>query len=202
MNRRLPPGLVHESASAQVKWYNATKGFGFLKIDGDGRDVFLHASVLQAIGSDALPEGATLICDIAETQKGLQVSAVHSVDMSTAVAPSPGRMGGPGGGFGREGGFDRGGYDRDDGYDRGGPRRRPPPPPSGPADGPYDGVVKFYNPAKGYGFITTESGNGDVFVSSRVLERNGIMSLESDQRVRVMVRPGPKGPVADNIELL
>jgi CspA family cold shock protein len=105
------------------------------------------------------------------------------------------------GGFGRDGGFDRGGYGRDDGFDRGGPRRRPPEP-SGPADGPYDGVVKFYNPAKGYGFITTESSNGDVFISSRVLERNGIMSLESDQRVRVMVRPGPKGPVADNIEML
>lgn len=218
MNRRLPPGLVMEAAAARVKWYNATKGFGFLRMEGDGRDVFLHASVLQSHGAEALPEGATLICDIAETQKGLQVAAVHSIDMSTAEASPPSRGGGFGGGgdrYGGGGGFggggDRygggggfgGGGDRYGGggdFDRG-PRRRSPPP-SGPAEGPYDGTVKFYNAAKGYGFITVTSGSGDVFISSRVLERSGVMSLESDQRVRVTTRPGPKGPVAETIELL
>lgn len=181
MNRRLPPGVVAEAAAARVKWYNATKGFGFLSLDEDGRDVFLHASVLQQseAGPDGLPEGATVICDVAETQKGLQVALIHSIDMSTAIAPSPGGFGAP----------------------RGGPggRRRPP---SAPTEGPFDGVVKFFNTAKGYGFITVDGQDRDVFISGRVLERSGLMTLEPNQTVRVSTQAGDKGPVAVTIEII
>ncbi|HKK30530.1 MAG TPA: cold-shock protein, partial [Alphaproteobacteria bacterium] len=65
-----------------------------------------------------------------------------------------------------------------------------------------DGTVKFFNSDKGYGFIAPDDGSPDVFVSGRVLERLGVNSLETNQRVRVSARPGQKGMVASNIELL
>lgn len=46
-----------------------------------------------------------------------------------------------------------------------------------------------------------DDGGKDVFVSARVLQRNHIMSLEPDQRVRVTTRLGDKGPMAESVEL-
>ncbi len=68
---------------AIVKWYNPNKGFGFVTLD-DGTDAFCHASALAAIGVEDLPLGATVTCDVSEGQRGMQVSAVHNVDLSTA----------------------------------------------------------------------------------------------------------------------
>jgi CspA family cold shock protein len=68
---------------AIVKWYNPNKGFGFVTLD-DGTDAYCHASALATIGVDDLPPGATVHCDVSEGQRGMQVSAVHSVDLSTA----------------------------------------------------------------------------------------------------------------------
>lgn len=76
--------------------------------------------------------------------------------------------------------------------------------PSGPASGgtQVEGTVKFFNPEKGFGFVTPDDGGKDVFVSARTLERIGLVVLESNQRVRLTTRMGQKGPMAENIELL
>lgn len=84
MNRRLPPAVVQEGVTAVVKWYNPTKGFGFVRTGDDAPDAFLHISVVQRAGLTAIPEGATIVCDLAEGNKGLQVSEIQSVDTSTA----------------------------------------------------------------------------------------------------------------------
>ena len=68
---------------ATVKWYNPNKGFGFVTLE-DGTDAFCHVSALAQIGVEELPPGATVICDVSEGQRGMQVTTIHNVDLSTA----------------------------------------------------------------------------------------------------------------------
>lgn len=198
MNRRLPPAVVQERVTVQVKWFNPTKGFGFVvPEDQDGNDAFLHASVIPLEDANSIAEGATLVCDLAQGQKGLMVATVYSVDASTAVPQGDrgprGGFGGGGGGYGGDsygGGGDFGGADR-------GPRHPP-----GPPGEPGEGTVKFFNDAKGFGFVTPDNGGQDVFVSARILGRAGLQTLETSQRVRFVARQGDKGPMAEKIEPL
>ena len=61
------------------------------------------------------------------------------------------------------------------------------------------GVVKWFNAAKGYGFIQRESGD-DVFVHFSAIVGEGYRSLEPGQAVTFEVREGPKGLQAENVE--
>jgi cold shock CspA family protein/transposase-like protein len=63
------------------------------------------------------------------------------------------------------------------------------------------GTVKWFSPAKAFGFIQMDADGGDVFVHVQALERSGLATLEPGQRVRVTTRPGPKGPQAERLEL-
>ena len=60
------------------------------------------------------------------------------------------------------------------------------------------GLVKWFNPEKGFGFITRESGP-DVFVHFRSIEGNGFKSLAEGQKVSFTVSQGPKGPQAEAV---
>ena len=67
-----PPGA--REGSGTVKWYNATKGFGFITPDGGGEELFLHRSVLEQAGITGLAEGTRVRIQIVEGKKGPQVS--------------------------------------------------------------------------------------------------------------------------------
>ena len=158
---------------AVVKWYNPNKGFGFVTLD-DGTDAFCHASALAQIGVDELPPGATVFCEVSEGQRGMQVSAVHNIDLSTAE---------PGGGHG--------GPSYSDGHAHSDA-------PSGPME---PGQVKFFNEQKGFGFAVPDSGAADVYIHASALRRSGLSNIQSEQRIRFSTRQGKKGIEVDRIEL-
>jgi len=155
-----------------VKWFNPAKGFGFVTLD-DGQDAFCHASALVNLQSSNMPQGATIMCEVQQGQRGLQVINVHSVDLSTAETQP---MRGP-----RP------------------PRERGPSGPSGPMG---DGKVKFFNEQKGFGFVMPDDGAADVYIHASALRRSGIQSLAPEQRIRFSTRQGMKGVEVDRIELI
>ncbi len=62
-----------------VKWFNTTKGYGFVAPDSGGKDVFVHISAVQKAGLRALNEGQKIMFDI-ETQPNGRTAAVNIVD--------------------------------------------------------------------------------------------------------------------------
>lgn len=165
---------------AAVKWFNPAKGFGFLVPDDGSADVFCHASAVRDAGYDTLAQGATVTCEVVEGRQGPAVSSIVAVDASTAMAEPAGRVG----------------LYRDRGE-----RRWARDVPAGPVE-ERSGLVKFYNAAKGYGFVVPDGGGPDVFVPGIVLNRAGLGGLETGQRVSVMVEQGARGPQARDIELI
>jgi CspA family cold shock protein len=68
-----------EGVKAKLKWFNATKGFGFVIPEGKDVDAFLHITQLQKLGIFGLGEGAELICHIEYGDKGASVIEVLQV---------------------------------------------------------------------------------------------------------------------------
>ena len=168
-----------------VKWFNAVKGFGFVSPSDGSGDVFLHLSCLRQAGYESVDEGASIVCEIAHRPKGMQAVRVIQIDMSTAErsqaprrpmrprAPSALAAGGPPGRF-----------------------------PAIEATGDFlPAIVKWFNPIKGYGFVSGGDGEQDIFVHMEVLRRQGIGELQPGQAVLVRIGQGPKGPQVADIQL-
>ncbi|CAA7616566.1 putative major cold shock protein [Magnetospirillum sp. LM-5] len=88
---RMPSSFDRQAVSqanvtATVKWFNASKGFGFVAPSDGSPDAFLHISALERAGLTQVAEGTTLVCDLGQGNRGPQVVAVHEVDASTATA--------------------------------------------------------------------------------------------------------------------
>ena len=64
------------------------------------------------------------------------------------------------------------------------------------------GIVKWFNNAKGYGFILPDEGEGDIFVHYSSIEMDGYKTLKAGQLVAFSTVPGPKGLHASNIQPL
>jgi cold shock protein len=64
------------------------------------------------------------------------------------------------------------------------------------------GIVKWFNDAKGFGFITSDSGGDDLFAHFSEIRSEGFKSLKENQRVSFEVKTGPKGKQAGNIQPL
>lgn len=213
------PRSTGPEIDAVVKWFNSQKGFGFAELGDGSGDAFLHVRAVEAAGHRDLEPGTRLTVRVAQGQKGPQVTEITSVDTSTATPGGPpkgggGGFGGPGGGGGYGGsggggyGGSGGGYGSPGGGGRGPmqgqPRRSPyqsEPRDQGPSQ-EVAGTVKWYNPAKGFGFIAAEDQGKDVFVHRSVLERAGIPDLQEGQRVQISVVESQKGREATSIELM
>lgn len=74
--------------SGRIKWFDVSKGYGFIVPDGGGGDVLLHVTTLRKDGFNTAYEGARIVCEAHRRSKGLQVFRVLSMDESTALHPS------------------------------------------------------------------------------------------------------------------
>lgn len=160
--------------SGAVKWFDVTRGFGFLVDDGQAGDILIHFSVLQPHGRRSLPEGARIECLAIQRDRGLQASEILSIDLSTAIEPPP-----------------RARVDGD----------RVDPVAMIEEAGPFEPVaVKWFNRLKGYGFLVRDSDLADIFVHMETLRRAGLHEVEPDQRLRARIVAGRKGPLAVVVE--
>lgn len=178
-----------KTVEAVVKWFNTTKGFGFIAPTDGSPDVFLHAAALEQAGLPPPGEGAKIKCEVGPGKKGPQVVRVHEVDGKAGAG------GGGGGGAPRP----RAGF-RDRGGPGGGGRERDDVDMTGAVD--VEGVVKWYSPEKGYGFVAPNDGGKDVFVNAACLRRSGVPSIDTDMQCRATYVTTPRGREARYIRVL
>jgi cold shock protein len=81
-----PVGLVE--ITGFIKWFDVSKGYGFIVPDNGMPDVLLHVTCLRRDGFQTAYEGARVVAEVHERQKGLQCFRVVSMDESTAIHPS------------------------------------------------------------------------------------------------------------------
>lgn len=94
----LRPGTVIELAdetatnlvevSGVIKWFDVSKGFGFIIPDNGMADVLLHVTCLRRDGYQTAYEGARVVCEALERPRGLQAFRIISMDESTALHPA------------------------------------------------------------------------------------------------------------------
>lgn len=94
----LRPGTVRELAeeaaaslielTGVIKWFDVSKGFGFIVPDNGMPDVLLHVTCLRRDGYQTAYEGTRVICEVLQRAKGLQAFRILSMDESTAVHPA------------------------------------------------------------------------------------------------------------------
>ncbi|WP_448207749.1 cold shock domain-containing protein [Azospirillum sp. sgz302134] len=198
-----------KNVTATVKWYKADKGFGFIRLaDGSG-EAFLHSKVLAPLGEVTLTEGTILVCDIAESPKGPQVAAIHSV---TPAAPSEAkpprepkarrtRSAEPGEPRPAKPAVLRDDRPRED-KPRPAERRRPAFAAGATGEMVY-GTVRWFNLTSQSGLIDPwddESGIG-VYFDRAVLRQSGLDILADGEDVRFIAEQGDSGPFALRVEL-
>lgn len=159
-------------ANGTVKFFNASKGFGFIAPDDGREDVFVHATALERAGIRELNEGDLVSFEVEEDRRSGKVSATNLQVTGTGTGSSGRSSQRPRGDYGSQGGYRS---QRDDQRSSGGGRS------AGQSAGSGRGTVKWFNSTKGFGFIAPESGGDDVFVHISAVERAGLRDLREGQ---------------------
>ncbi len=154
-----------EQVEAVVKWFNLSKGFGFVAPADQSPDAFMHVSVLTRAGLQQVAEGTKLLVVIGQGPKGRQVLSIVSVLGQGEVS--------------------------------GGRRAEP----TGPTEEML-GTVKWFKADKGFGFVAPDDNGKDVFVHKSVVSRLGLATLETGQRLKMVVHTASKGREAVSIEII
>ena len=166
------PSSDEQVVAGCVKWFDATRGFGFIVSDEIEGDILLHFSVLREHGRRSVPEGALIECVPVKLDRGLQAKRVVSIDLSAALPQQP-----------------RSSIPAADRADRKA---------LSDAAGEFEVVeVKWFNRVRGYGFVNRLDAAGeDVFVHMETVRQSHLGDLQPGQRLEARIASSGKGLTA------
>lgn len=162
---------IQNNIQGRVKWFNAAKGFGFVVSDQPGPDILIHINVLRAFGHNTITEGARIELVAQESPRGLQATEVVS------ITPT-----------------------EDPDYHE--PHYAPPTHAVNAATtaGQFEPArIKWFDKARGFGFVTIFGSTSDVFVHMETLRQCHISDLQAGEAVAVRVAEGPRGKMVAEI---
>lgn len=153
-------------AAGHIKWFDPVKGFGFILADGGGPDILLHANVLRSFGQSSIADGSRVEVEAIPTARGLQATAVLSVEPPADDHPRPlAELAGTNGAALEQLAF-------------------------------LPARVKWFDKAKGFGFASVFGKAADVFLHIDVLRHGGFADLTSGEAVALRIVEGNRGLMA------
>jgi CspA family cold shock protein len=161
-----------DSVKGRVKWFDATKGFGFVISDEGGPDILLHSNVLKDFGQSSVIEETVVEVEVVSTKRGAQASKVLSITPPIIDEEEAHRL---------TAAF-CGDISKDAYNEELSPAR-----------------VKWFDKSRGFGCINTFKDKEDVFVHIEVLRAYGLSELESGEAVSVKTAQGNRGRMAIEI---
>ncbi|MFQ5437564.1 MAG: cold-shock protein [Paracoccaceae bacterium] len=151
----------------RVKWFDTTKGFGFVVAEGYATDILLHANVLRSYGRNSVHGGAQVVVRVQATERGCQATEILNIEQ-------------PSGNSGLAALREVVGPDFDPAPDAALEPAR----------------VKWFDRTKGFGFVNVFGREGDVFVHVEVLHACGMSELQPGEAIAVRSADGPRGRLA------
>ena len=151
----------------KVKWFDATRGFGFVVSSQADRDVLLHVNVLRNFGQSSVVDGSDVRLRVQMSDRGLQAVEVLAID-----APEPDDIAYVGAEV---------------------PEYMQPVPEGVPY---LPARVKWFDKAKGFGFANAFGDSSDIFIHIEVLRRFGLADLAPGEAICIRAVQGARGRLA------
>jgi cold shock protein len=160
------------TVTGQVKWFDTTKGFGFIIADESKTDILLHANVLRSFGRNSIAGSARIVVKTQETERGCQATEIISIvspEIEMAKESIKSILG------------------EDVEID--------------PNSALVPARVKWLDRGKGFGFVNVFGNPEDVFVHMEVLHACGLAELQPGEAVGIRLATGPRGRMAWDVQV-